>query len=93
MGLRFCIADKFPAKIDAADLRPHGVAKILEQSPFCLLFRAAPEAYGRSQARGQVRAVADGLQPRPQPQPQQFGIRATSAAYTAAQGIMGSLTH
>lgn len=26
-GLRFCIADKLPAKTDAAGLRPHRVAK------------------------------------------------------------------
>ena len=35
------------------------------------LFRATPTAYGGSQARGLIRAVAAGL---PQPQQQQRGI-------------------
>ena len=48
--------------------------------PFvCLLFRVVPEAYGGSQTRGQIRAVAAGLrhshsnarsEPRVQPTPQ-----------------------
>ena len=36
-----------------------------------IYFRAAPVAYGSSQARGQIRAIAAGL-----PQPQQMGIQA-----------------
>ena len=53
------------------------------------LFRAIPVAYGGSQARGQIRAVAASLQP----QPQQCGIRATSTTCTTAHGNTGSLTH
>ena len=52
---------------------------------FCL-FRATPEAYGGSQARGWIGATA-------MPQPQQCGIRATSVIYTTAHGNAGSLTH
>ena len=46
---------------------------------FCLLFRATPAAYGSSQARGLIRAVAagqchshskEGAKPRLQPTPQ-----------------------
>ena len=43
------------------------------------LFRAAPAAYGGSQARGQIRAAAA------MPQPQQWQILATSVTYTTAQ--------
>ena len=50
---------------------------------FLFLFRPEPVAYGHSQARGQVRAVAAGLH--------QCGIRATSVTYTTAQSQ--SLTH
>ena len=61
---------------------------------FCLfsiffLFRAAPEAHGSSQVRGQIRATAAGLTS----QPQQCGIQATFITYTTAQGNTGSLTH
>ena len=70
---------------------------------FCL-FRAAPVAYGRSQASVWIGAVASSLPPshsnmgselclRPTPQPQQCGIRATSATYTRAHGNARSLTH
>ena len=48
---------------------------------FCLfvcLLRAAPAAYGGSQAR---------------PEPQQCGIRAASATYTTVHGNTGFLTH
>ena len=48
--------------------------------------RAAPAAYGGSQARGLIRAVAT----RPTPEPYQ--IRATSANYTPARGNAGSFT-
>ena len=47
------------------------------------LFRAAPTAYGRSQARGRL----------PTPQSQQHQIQATSTTYTTACGNAGSLTH
>ena len=47
---------------------------------FCL-FRAAPAAYGDSQAR------------EPTPQPQQRRIQATSATYTTALSNIGSSTH
>ena len=53
-----------------------------------LLFRAAPKAYGSSQARGRIGATAAGLHH----QPQQRGIWAKSAIYTTAQGNAGSLT-
>ena len=59
---------------------------------FCL-FRAAPASYGTSQARGWIRAAGAGLDLSLTPQPQQLGIQATSATYTAAHGHAGSLTH
>ena len=49
---------------------------------FCL-FRAEPKAYGGSQARIQIGAVAAGLQ----------HIRAMFATHTTAHGNAGSLTH
>ena len=55
-----------------------------------LLFRAAPIAYGGSQARGLIRAVAAGLH---HSQPLQRQIQATSATYTTAHINAGSLTH
>jgi len=51
---------------------------------------ATPEAYGGSQARGSIRAVAASLRT---PQPQQRGIQAESATYTTAHGNAGSSTH
>ena len=51
---------------------------------------AAPAAYGGSQARGRIGAVAAGLCT---PEPQQHGIRAASVTYTTAHGNAGSLTH
>ena len=55
---------------------------------FCL-FRATPVAYGGSQTRGLIRAVAAGLTP----QPQQRWIWAPSATYTTAGGNDRSLTY
>ena len=52
---------------------------------FLLLFGAAPVAYGSSQARGWIGAVATSLQ--------QCQIRATSATHTTAHSNAGSLTH
>ena len=75
---------------------------------FCLFlfFMATPEAYGGSQARGRIRAVAAGPHPShsrshtgskprlpPTPQPQPCQIRAASATYTAAHGNAGFFTH
>ena len=51
---------------------------------FCL-FRAAPEAYGSSQARGQIGATTACLQ--------KLRIRAESVTYIIAHGNTGSLTH
>ena len=55
---------------------------------FFLLFRTIPEAYGSSQARGQIGAVAADLchshsNTRSEP----------SASYTAGHGNAGSLAH
>ena len=50
---------------------------------------AAPAAYGGSPARGPIGAVAA----KPIPQPQERGIRVTSATYATAHGNAGSLTH
>ena len=55
---------------------------------FCL-FRATPETYGGSQARGRNRSYSCW----PTPQPQQDQIRAAYATYTTAHGNSGSLTH
>ena len=52
--------------------------------------RAAPSAYGHSQARGLIRATASHW---PTSQPQQLRIQAESATYTTAHGKAGSLTH
>ena len=52
---------------------------------FCLL-RAALKAYGGSQARGWIRALASYL---PKSQPQQRGIHAVSGTYNAACGNAG----
>ena len=51
---------------------------------------ATPVAYGGSQARGPIGAIASH---RATPEPQQRGIRAASATYTTAHGNAGSLTH
>ena len=51
---------------------------------YCL-FRAAPTAYGGSQVRGQIRAVATCLH--------HSHSNARSATYTTAHGNAGSLTH
>ena len=52
---------------------------------FFLLFRAAPAAYGHSQARGQIRAIVAGLH--------HSQSNARSATYTTTQGNTRSLTH
>ena len=59
---------------------------------FFFFFRAAPEAYGCSQARGWIRDVTPGHWPMPEPQ-QQLGIQAVSTTYTTAHGNARSLTH
>ena len=55
---------------------------------FFVFFRVTPVAYGGSQARGLIRAVAAW----PKPEPQQHWIRAASATYTTAHGNIKSLT-
>ena len=55
---------------------------------FCL-FRAAPEAYGGSQAKGWNPSYNCW----PIPQPQQRQIRAESVTYATAHGNARSLTH
>ena len=57
---------------------------------FLLLFRAMPVAYGGSQARGWIGAVAASLYI---PQPQQCRIQAMFATYTTVHGNTRSLTH
>ena len=52
--------------------------------PFAISW-TAPATYRVSQARGLIRAVAQ--------EPQQRGIRATTATYTTAHGNAGSLTY
>ena len=54
---------------------------------FCLL-RAAPVAYGSSQARGWTLSCSC----QPTPQPQQLKIQAASVTYTTAHGNARSLT-
>ena len=54
---------------------------------FFFLFRATPAAYGGSQARGPIRAVAAGLYH------SHSNVGSESATYTTAQGNAGSLTH
>ena len=55
---------------------------------FVLFFRAAPAAYGGSQARSQIGAARC----QPMPQPQQRWIYAASVTYTTAHGNARSLT-
>ena len=55
---------------------------------FCL-FRAAPAAYGGSQARGLVGAVAAGLHH----SHSNAGSQGVSVIYTTAHSKAGSLTH
>ena len=55
---------------------------------FAFFLWPLPSAYGGSQARGLIGAVATGL-----PESQQRGILAASATYTTAQGNARSLTH
>ena len=50
---------------------------------------AIPAAYGGSQARGLIGAVAR----QSTPEPQQRGIQAVSTTYTTAHGNARSLTH
>ena len=52
------------------------------------LFRAAPMAYGCSQARGRIRATAASLHH----SHKQWGIQAASVTYTTARGYARSLT-
>ena len=63
---------------------------------FCLfaISWATSTAYGGSQARGRIRAVASSLCHClwPMPQPQQHQIWATSMTYTTAHSNAGSLT-
>ena len=56
---------------------------------FVYLFRATPAAFGDSQARGSVGALAPGLCQ----SHSNLGIQAMSASYTTAYGSTGSLTH
>ena len=60
---------------------------------FCFLsFRAAPVAYGGSQARGKKKKNQSCIC-QPTPQPQQHQVQAASSTYTTAHGNAGSLTH
>ena len=54
-----------------------------------LLFRAAPAAYGGSQARGPIEAVAASLQH----SHSNTGSEPQTATYTTAHSNSGSLTH
>ena len=52
---------------------------------FFAISRAAPAAYGGSQARGLIGAIVPAYaRATATPEPQQCGIRAVSATYTAA---------
>ena len=53
------------------------------------LFRAAPATHRSSQARGRIRATAASLRHRYS----NMRSKATSATYTVAHSITGSLTH
>ena len=57
-----------------------------------LPFRAAPAAFGGSQARGQIRATATGLHQShwPTPEPQQCQIRATATGLHQSHSNVGS---
>ena len=73
----------------------YGTVSLKTVFVFCFLFClfaiswATPPAYGGSQARGLIGAVAC----QPMPEPQQRGIQAASATYATAHGNAGSLTH
>ena len=61
--------------------------KALKSFFFFVFFRAAPVAYGSSQARGGLGVGSC------RPQPQQCGIQAVSSTYTIAHSNARSLTH
>ena len=65
--------------------------KILRCRVFFSFFRAAPKAYGGSQARSQIGAIRG--QPMPTATATWDPSRAMSATYTTAHGNTGSLTH
>ena len=62
-----------------------------EKEDFLFLFRAASGAYGSSQSRGWIGATPAGL--RHTHKPQQYGIQATSSAYTIVHINARSLIH
>ena len=79
---------------DAADLvpqreRPYWFYFILKNYYYYLLFRAAPKAYGGSQARGLNWSYSC----QPTSQPQQRRIWAVFETHTTAHGNARSLTH
>ena len=64
-------------------------SKVELQRDFFCLFRATPEAYGGSQARGRIRATTA----QAMPHPQQHQIQAVSVSYTITHSNTRSLTH
>ena len=84
------------AKTDRQSLSSMGVESKVELQRdffffffFFCLFRAAPEAFGGSQARGQIRATTA----QAMPHPQQHQIQAVSVSYTITHSNTGSITH
>ena len=77
--------------LESKPLSVASLETIFSHSVRCLFAfsRAAPAAYGGSQARGCNWSCSR----RPTPQPQQCGIPAASATYTTAHSNTGSLTH
>ena len=72
--------------IHKAELRPHSFFFFFV---FLAISWAAPAAYVGSPGQRSNQSCSC----RPTPQPQQRGIRATSATYATAHGNAGSLTH
>ena len=65
----------------------HSIVNQLYFNNFFFLFRAAPTAYGDSQAQDRIVAIAAGLYH------SHSDVGATSVTYTTAQGNARSLTH
>ena len=94
---------KYLMKVEGmTELEHHHLAATIVRRTICFLFFgfffrlfaiswAAPMAYGGSQARGLIGAVATGL--RQSHSNGGWGIRAASATYTTAHGNVRSLTH
>ena len=85
LGLRFSLILSFFSSFLSFSLFPSSLPSFLSSC----FFPATPVAYGSSHSKGWVGPCSHQLTP----QPQQRGIRASSATYTTAHSNTGSLIH